>query len=208
MTCKCDHVDTVPLEAFREHVQLHCALCPTNVIDFYVRTAAIELARRSLNMQRDIWIDLQAGVHDYEICLDDVNLHLIRQVCCGEEELHPVTKLQCCPGSGNYYYYEKPNKLLLGRTPQEDCPEGLFVRAIVKPRQDACTLDECYYEDFAETIATGALSRIMIMDKPWRDVQAGGIMRTRWKEFMNAAKVEHTKGGSAGPKFVKIPRFV
>lgn len=208
MSCRCNAVDTVPYSKFRDYVRMHIASAPVNVIDHAVRAAVIEMAKESMQMQRDLYLDVQACVQDYELCVPDMVVHAVREVHFQGAELRAVTSPAPCLPSGTFYH-EPDRGILLGSTPSCDAPEGLYVRVVVHPSPDSCEVDRWVYERHAQSVAEGALSRMFLMkDMSWYDVTAAGIMFRRWKTARNRMKGEQAKHRTSGPTFMKAKRFV
>jgi hypothetical protein len=161
-------------------------------------------------IQRDLWIDVQEGVQDYNLDVpDNYTLHMVREVRRQHNHLLPVARALCHNLGPRQYYFEQPCQIMIGSVPTSDCAEGLYVRAVVIPSQDSCEIDAWMFDRYGEDIAYGALSRAYLMtDAAWYNTRDGGIMMRRWNTSINRIKVEKAKNGVAGPMAIKIPRYV
>jgi hypothetical protein len=184
---------------------------PDNMVEYYVRQAIIDMAYKTLNIQRDYYIDTQCNVCDYELPLEDgFYPHMIRSVELDGRELigvqHPPARGEMFHGN---FYYEQPNRLLVGSVPSSDCDEGLLVRTVVVPSQKTCSVDRWIYDRYLNDIVTGALSHLFLMaGASWYSTTNGGIYLRRWKGMLANMKTERHKGNIAGPTFMKTRRVV
>lgn len=212
MACRCVDTELVPWSYFTDSVTLHAKNVPTDVAEHSIRQAAIEFARVTLSLQRDLYVDMQAGVWDYRLDVpDDYTLHAVRSVqvegCC----LGARTRPPCgpCDMLLGEFYFEKPCSLLVGRTVPCDTQEALLARVVVIPGQQSCGIDKWVYDTWAEDIGNGALSRLLLMkDASWYSTGDAGIMLRRWKNALNRAKGAQAKSHVSGPTFMGRRRFV
>ena len=208
MTCRCEPVEMVPYSAFQDQVRLSIPAAPADVIDFAVRNAVIEMVKESLQMQRDIYVDVQECVCDYEICIPGMVLHAVREVHFHRRELHPITSPTPYVYSGQYYH-EPEKGILIGDQPGYDSEGALYVRAVVHPSRDSCEVDRWVYERHADAVAEGALSRLFGMkDMSWFDRAEAGVAMRRFKTAKNRMKGEQAKHRISGPTFMSARRFV
>jgi hypothetical protein len=67
----------------------------------------------------------------------------------------------------------------------------LAYRLVLKPARDAIGFDTWVLEDYFETIAAGALSRLLsIPQKPWTNLPSAAMYRARFDEGAGKAKGE------------------
>jgi len=206
----CNPNEQVSFDQFLDYVRPYCTECPEELMVQYVRAAAVEFARRTLTLQRDIYVDVQAGVQDYIIDpVDSYSIHMLRQVSFRGRDLKPMQRPPTSYMPCDAYYFERPCKIMLGPVPECDEREALLIRATVIPSQKSCEVDAHVLDYYAEDIATGALSRLMLMpETKWYSTQQGGIMLKRWRNFLNLAKVERAKNDTAGPVYMREQRFI
>lgn len=209
MSCVCAPVNTVPWSAFTDQVRTHVHTAPDDIMEQAVRTAVIEMSQAVMNIQRDVYIDVQEGVQDYHFQLADCYVpHMVRSVCYEGCDLQPNTSPDCHNHPGTFYY-EPPYDLLIGSCPREDKAQALVVRVVVQPGPDSCEVDRWVYDRHSEAVANGALSRLLLMkDADWFDITVAGIMMRRWKTALNRMKGAQAKNRVSGPTFMKTRRFV
>lgn len=208
MSCRVAPTETVPYSQFSDYVRMHVTAIPSAVMEHAIRAACIEMASEGLNMQRDIWVDVQEGVQDYQFEVPGMVIHAVRKVCYGQRELTPVIEPNCDTTPGTFFY-EPPNGLIIGTCPSEDQDECLYIRAVVHPSPDGCEVDRWVYERHAQAIAEGALSRLLLMkDMSWYDVPLAGVMFRRWKTARNRIKGMQAKNRISGPTMMRTKRFI
>jgi hypothetical protein len=208
---RCCSKPCVPLSKFVEYIRPMVVSAPDGVIEQYVRQALIEFAQKTLFFQRDYYIDLQENVSDYTIPIEDgFYPHMIREVSVNGMRLHSVERPPL--DDAQFYgkvYFEKPCRIVVGHCPDEDCTDGLLVRADVVPSQDTCCVDQWIFDTYLGDIAQGALSHLLIMPgAAWFNPQQGGIFLRRWKGVLANIKTTHHKGYNSGPTIIKVKRFV
>jgi hypothetical protein len=183
---------------------------PIDMIKHQVRASIIELVTRTAILTRDVYVDTQCDVGDYDLTLDDgYVIRSIKSVCLGACELRPLTDLPCGDHGPNGYYFERPCQLVVTPKPSSDCQDGITVKAVVAPSHQSCLFDKWLYEYYAEDIATGALSRLMIMKGAnWYDTKQGGIMLRRWKGVLANIKTEKSKNFTSRPTIIQVKRWI
>lgn len=184
MACTAEKVDQVPLEDFVPYVAMYCKGAPDDLIAHNVRLSAIEFCSRTLALERGIFIDAQAEVHDYCIQPDDdcVTVRSIVSVCFEGVEYSPLRSapcVSCCKtpangcgacGRSRSYWVDENRELLIWPAPHCDSDQGIEVRVKYIPGQDCCYLPRFLYNTFAEVIADGATYRLLMMrGAPWYD---------------------------------------
>lgn len=208
MTCRCDPVDTVPLSAFYDEVRMYVSSAPSPVMDIAIRNAIIEMMKETLQMQRDVYIDVQACVQDYELCIPGRTLHAVREVHLHCRNLLPVTSPTPHLPAG-HFYHEPERGILIGDQPACDEAGALYVRAVVVPSRDTCEIDRWVYERHAESVALGAATRLFGMkDMAWYDRREAGVTMRQFKTAKNRMKGEQAKHRISGPTLMKAPRFL
>lgn len=208
MTCRCEPVATVPLSQFYDEVRMYVSSAPAPVMDVAIRNAIIEMMKETLQMQRDLYIDVQDCVRDYEVCVPDMTLHAVREVHLYRRNLLPVTSPTPCLYPGQFYF-EPERGLMIGDQPGCDEEGALYVRAVVVPSRSACEIDTWVYERHAESVALGAATRLFGMkDMSWYDRREAGVTMRQFKTAKNRMKGEQAKHRISGPTMMKAPRFL
>jgi hypothetical protein len=161
---------------------------PEELLMAQARLACIELCRRSGILHDENHIDLQKGVTEYFLTtLCDYQIVRTYEVTMlNQWTFRPTIDKPLRRNGGPFnsvgyygtswwcgpYGFYMPNVDVVQITPatQQDFPLGLRVEFIVMPKQDGCTLDNYLYENFAEGIAAGAISRLKkIKGTNWYD---------------------------------------
>lgn len=214
MACPCPTSlrDTVPLDDFLPYIQPQAPNAPAEMCAHYIRLAAIQLCREAQILKETVYADLQEGVQDYCIEIEQCDLQVIavRRVCAGTI---PLAALRDMPCDGEYvghsYFYEAPSDLLIWPAPSCDIERGLRIDVTLVPGQDACELPRVLYDLWAEALGDGAASRLLLVKgSDWYDPQAAGI---NLKRFMNAkrdAKVRASRNNVSGPIHMRSRRWV
>lgn len=208
-TCKCPSYTGVPWSEMFPVLQMAAMSAPPNIMETALRQSAIEFLSRTGALERDVYIDLQEGVMDYQLHgPDGYRVNFVREVCADGLKLRSAPSIDCQYVNPGMYVFMPPDSLVLGSQPDEDLPDGLLVRASLQPSQDSCAIDDDIYQRYGEIIVEGALSRMLIIpNTPWFSTQSGGIALRRFKSGINRAK--NDKGREyAGPRYMKAPRFV
>lgn len=95
---------------------------------------------------------------------------------------------------------------LIGK-PTEDYPEGLKVTVALKPERDATEVPDFIYEDWAETIASGVLSKLHGMSmKPWAEPQLVTFHYRKYRNGLTRAKSKAHKSRQGQVKTTIKPR--
>lgn len=205
----CKSYDKVQLDEFVPYVAQFVQHAPVDMMKQHIRAAAIELITKTATLTRDLYVPTQDGVADYDLVLeDDYVIRAVEEVCLNGVKIPHREKLDCC-GVSQGYYFDRPCSLLINPTPDSDCKDALLVKVVVAPSHQSCTIDRWIYEYYAEEIATGALSRIMLVKGAnWYDTKQGGIMLRRWKGILAQIKTEKSKNFTTGPTIIKVKRWI
>lgn len=164
--------ETVSLDGFLPELQLEIPELPDDILMNYVRNAAIEFAKRTGVIIRDIEIMLEPCVENYLMeTLDCMVINKVLNVC---RKGHPVVRVptgRCAKvncGGGMVMWWEEPN--LAYFTPAPSVEEYVTVTVSVIPSDDACEVDSILLSTYREDILHGARSRLYaIPRRPWSD---------------------------------------
>lgn len=208
MSCETDKPDMVPLDDFLPYVMHQISGLPAEVAAHHLRLSAIELARHTGILERTIFHTAQEGVGFYELHVGcDEAIMSVRQVivngCCYQPYRELCACLPC-----NHYFYDKQVGLHV-HPAGDDRTRGIEVIAKVVPDQDTCHLDRCLYDVHAETVADGAMARLLaIPGAPWQDLGAQRLYARRFSQGRSAAAKLSGKQNMSGPLMVKKRRVV
>jgi hypothetical protein len=217
MACNTPSFNPVPWDEMLPMVQISAHSAPLNVVEHCLRQAANEFLSKTLALEVDVYVDLQAGVQDYSVQPPDgYRIQQIRQVLVDGVNMGGLSSPPGGhAGSTNHthmpcrsFWFVPPTSILVAFEGTCDSPGGMLVRAAIAPTQDSCFIDRDIYERYGEVISEGALSRILIMpNTAWYNPPSAGIMLRRFQFGVNRAKNDKGREFS-GPKFMRAPRFI
>lgn len=209
MPCSTPSFNPVPWGDMFPAVQISAPATPHNVIEHALRHSAGEFLSRTLALEVDVYVDLQAGVQDYSLTPPDgYRVQQIRQVLVDGVCFNGLSQPPCGDMSCRSFWFVPPTNMLVAYEGRDDLPSGMTVRAAIAPTQSSCYIDRDVFERYGEVISEGALSRILIMpNTAWYNPSSAGIMLRRFQFGVNRAKNDKGREFS-GPKTMKAPRFV
>lgn len=168
---------------------------PPNVALSYIRSAAIEFAKKSGILRRTERIMLQDGLQRYPL------------VDAPEEER--VYRLSSVKRNGCDYPATFDDSTVIFECPigvTQECPEYIEVKYVVIPERSSCGVDELIFDEWHDAIVDGALEQIHLMpQKPWT---SGGASQQRGLKFRMAAGDARRKyfTDRAGTVPARVPR--
>lgn len=210
MSCTPCQTGDLEWDAFIPYIAPYVKGAPDVLMAHNARLAAIEFARETGIVRRELVIDAQAGVADYPLELDDCyTVVAIKAVCIDCKPVHALRDQSCSPRCLRGYKFSAPRDLYLFPAPQEDGCGNISVTAIVIPGQDSCTVDPVLYNEFAELIGDSAASRLLMMKgASWYDQQLATTMLSKAMAAQRKAKLSVAKGRSTEPQFMRGSRFI
>lgn len=183
---------------------------PDVLMGHMARLAAIEFARDTGVITRDIIIDTQAGVSDYPLQADDdYTITGIKGVCVSGRPIKVVRDTACGVDRWRGYRFVAPRDLYIYPAPMEDAQGCVVATVTLIPGQDSCYVDPILYHEFAELIGDGAVSRLlMTRSASWYDPQTSQLFLAKFLAAIRKAKLSQIKQRSAEPQYMKGVRFV
>lgn len=101
-----------------------------------------------------------------------------------------------------------PRTFSLYPIPNETVANSITLRVALKPSRSVDTIDDFIYEDYAETIAHGAISRLCISpDKPYYNEKLAVAREALYRAGLNVARDRALKSFVRVNKQVKIRRI-
>jgi hypothetical protein len=204
MGCVADQIDQVPLDDFVPYCAAYLKGAPDDLIAHNVRLSAIQFVSTTMALERTLYVDAQANVHDY--CLDTedlcVNVRSVASVCMDNRYLQPLAYPPCdecrvspvgsctsgCRSYGRFWLQDNKD-LLIWPAPHCDGDRAIRVRVKTIPGQDCCFLPRFLYDQFAEEISDGAIYRMLMMKgAAWHDSALAGVFLKK-----HASGVSHAK---------------
>lgn len=102
---------------------------------------------------------------------------------------------QTLSGSARYYTQTDTASILMVPRPERDIAGGLVIVLALQPRRSAAAFPAWIADQYAESIAAGALSRLMLMPgREWADAQAGAIHMAHFKSAISGARTTAVGG--------------
>lgn len=211
------------ITSFYPYIVPHVPGCPSLTVDVALRSSLIEFCERSLIVQRDHDpISVIANIADYDFEPPIAN-HLVVKVMRAwykGSSLAPISPDEI--GSPSIYNTSATTTPLTGdpknifqkdeRTftlypiPKEAAKLALTMRVALKPSRSATTVEDSLFEDHAESIAAGALSKLMIqMGKSYSNPQMSAIHLKVFETGINKAKQSSSRGYVRSGLKVRIP---
>jgi hypothetical protein len=210
-------------DAFLRYVLPDVPGCPEISAVAAIRDAAIDFCTKSLVYQETLDpITVIAGVADYDLepptgTLVAKVMHLFYQ----DKELTPVapdlirgatfynSRVEGAQSRGipSGYSLKDPRSVTLMPVPKDTERNAVTVRVALKPTRSSTTVGDVLFEDYAETIAAGALARLMLTPgKAYTNPQLVAENLAIFSQGVNAARQEHSRGHSRANLRVKMVR--
>lgn len=213
MACSCEATDVVPLSEFLPYILPDIGDVPDEIAAHKARLACIEFAARTHQLKRTLFVDEQAGVQNYYLCVPDgytlLSIDYVRNNCRDLPANKAADPFQTQHACSKWYAFDKPNVLYINPTPRCDNPRGIEVRVTVLPGQDTCFVDRCIYDVHAQDVAYGALAKLhMMQPEAWYDPRLAGVYERQWRDALRTAKVREDKKHTADPLIMKATRWV
>lgn len=204
MSCNEFPTRRISWSEFIPYTSLYVKGVPDEIAAHMVRLATIEFTTRTGAIKRTVYIDSQADVADY--CLvpeDDYTIKMVTGVRVNGRRLAPTRQWdECLPSCS--YFYDHPNSLILGSTPSSDGINAIAVNLTLIPGQDTCFVDGSLYDEYAEDIAFGAISRLLLItDVSWYDPQSAGLYQDKFRRALARAKQVVARGNNGEPVFMR-----
>jgi hypothetical protein len=217
----------ITLDTFLTYVLPFVPGCSDPMAIQALRLAATDMCNRTDIVQRVITMDATTGVSAYPIPVPaNMNLNRILSVDWQGKRLSPATPDAVAsdvavrgiaigtasPRTGDpaIYFQALPtdDTFLLYPIPDSTVVGGLTIRASFAPNNAALTVDDVLFDDWVETVAAGALQRLMAMPgQQFTDVHASAINRATFEGGINFARRVKEMGRTAGSQRAAPRRF-
>lgn len=202
----------VAYDAFLPRVLIDAYGCPEIVATQAIRDAVIEFCSRSNFIQRDHDpITVVTGISDYDLEPPAGQL-VVKILKCWFKmtELSPIAP--DFVDSPAFYNSSIPDNAPSIATPlsftqkdertfsiypssKDTVANGLTLRISLKPTRASTTCEDSIFEDYAETIAHGALARLLVSPgKAYMNVAAAGMHGAAFNTGINDARQRASRG--------------
>lgn len=170
----------VTWDKFYEYVLPSVQGCPVSIVNNAIRSACIEFCEKTLIWKQDSIVNDIVEGFDHYLFAPPPNAKVVMpyRVSINGIEVQP-TDLQSLESFmpnwkevtdslPRYYFLVNDDVVRLVGTPTETIPNALTADVALKPTRDAKSCPTFIYDDWAETIAAGALARLHAMKgKVW-----------------------------------------
>lgn len=212
-------------EDFFPYVLPEVAGAAEMVVEQAVRNAVIEFCEKSLVLTRDHDpITVKAGIVDYD--LEPPTGYIVVKVMKAWLENQPLdplapdfvreaavynrlfTSYQSAASTPRAYLQKDERTISIWQVPEKDYKNGLTLRVALKPTRASTDVEDVIFEDYAETIASGALSRLMMSPgKPYTNAELAGAHRLMFQQGINVARSRAVHGQVRSSPSVKLRRI-
>lgn len=196
----------VTWDKFHEYVLPSVQGCPVSMVNSAIRSACIEFCEKTLLWKQDsITNDL---IEDYDLYIfappPNAKVIMPYRVSIDGKEVQP-TDLQTLESFApnwkdlkeefpKYYFMVSDNTIRLVGTPTKTYKDALTADVALKPSREAKQCPTFIFNDWAETIAAGALARLHAMkDKVWALPELVGHYTKAFREGISRARSKSAK---------------
>jgi hypothetical protein len=171
--------------------------CPYPLVEKAVREVlqdfcgASQIVNRAVLATSTTSVDVAYALDNYEIC------EVLRLIIDGEEfkpiRVEPVDVLDELDDieetSKKYWYPVAGGKITL--TPFTVAPTEIRLIVAFKPTMLVDTVEDTFYDDWRDTIASGVKSKLMLMSKKtWSDQNLGAYFKNEYRDGKWAATIK------------------
>lgn len=198
---------------FFEYVIPDVPGCPAITAELAIKNAVIEFCEKSLILQEDHDpVTVAKGIIDYDLepPLAQTLVVKIMKMFYREYPMDPISPDEVLSASLYNRLYpdarpeEGPPKLYTQKNartftvypvPKETERLAITMRVALKPTRAATQVDDIILEEYAETIANGALSRLLLQpQKPYTNANLAAVKDAMFKQGLNVARQRAVRG--------------
>lgn len=216
----------VTWDAFYEYVFPNVQGCPTSIVKHALRSSCIDFCARSFIWKQDsIMNDVVAGLNmytfapptgakvvtPYRVAIKDVLNNKEQELTPYSletlESFMPQWREQTSDYPDKYVLVTDDTIRMIG-TPTKDIPESLNASVVLKPSRDAEDCPTFIYEDWAETIAAGALAKLHASkEKVWAIPELVPYYTKLYRDGVSRARSKASKSGLRESKDILPVQF-
>jgi hypothetical protein len=208
---------------FQSYVMNEVQGCPRPVMDTFIRKFAIRLCEKGQVLRKDASeINITAEERTYALNFTEnlykaISIHYAEYESGQEmsrtseaklKDSEPTWKQLTTSGRPQKGYLTLDNKLHVVPKPTADVDnDPITVTCVVKPVRTATKIDTYVFENYAETIAYGALSELQLMQQQsWYNEKLAEQNARKWRQGLRQARAHALNGydgdesGSAYPQ--------
>lgn len=213
-------------ESFYEYVFPNVQGCPTSIVKHAIKSACIDFCAKTLIWKQDsLANDVLANVNLYTFAaptgskvVTPCRVTLYNDTNDTESDLTPYSMetLESFLPNWRSITSEYPDKfvmvyddtLRLIGTPTKDLTDALSATVVLKPTRDSENCPSFLYEDWAETIAAGALAKLHASkDKVWAMPELVSYYTKLYRDGISRARSKTLKSGLRESKNILPVQF-
>jgi hypothetical protein len=210
--------------AFLDQVLPHVPGCTNEMALLEIKNTIIDFCEKSLILQADHDpVTALEGIMDYD--LEPPKDYLVTKIMkawyMGQElDMESPDEIKTPSvynqnsgylvnrGDPRFLLQKEPRTFSVYPIPDETARLALTLRVALKPTRSASTIDNIIYEEYAETIGHGAVSRLALSPgKPYSDVKLAAARNGLYLAGLNVARDRAQKGNVRQSKHVKMRRI-
>lgn len=181
-------------------VQAHAPNVGVPVMIDALRRAAVKFCRSTRVYREDLdRFAVRADKSSYDVITPPGTLLIVPvlvqyddvDIRATTEDKMPANWRNRTSGTPTRYLFLNPGVITLFPTPAEDLARAVFIRAALQPTLTSSTFPTSLYDRYAQTIAYGALSRLMMMPgKPWTDQASAQYFKGEYDADVADARID------------------
>jgi hypothetical protein len=214
------------LEDFYPFILPEVLGCPEPVVDHALVSTMIDFCEKTLVHQVDLDpITVVRGIIDYELDppINQTLITRVMKVFYKDTELTAVAPddvrvaqlynkyfegVQPQEGTPRMYVQKDPRTISIFPFPQETERLALTLRAALKPTRSATQFDDILYEEYAETIGHGTVSRLAMQSgKTYTDLKLAGLKNVLYTAGVNVARQRASRGSTRANQQVRMRKI-
>jgi len=210
-------------EDFLPYVLMEAPGCPRPVAEEFIRKFAIRLCEKAMILRKTASeINITADERIYSLNFTE-NLYrptgIVNAQYEGGTQMHPENEAmlddqtprwrsQTTSTRPLYYWLTIDNKFAVQQKPTQDIDDDpITVECWVSPVRTATKIDEFVFNNYAETIAYGALSELQLMpQQSWNDPILAQLNSRKWRQGLRNARAESLRGKDGTQKSEVYPK--
>lgn len=183
---------------------------PQNSAEQAVRDTAIDFCERSGVWQFEFSFYLQQGVPDYPIFTPEfTRVFAINWVQIGNNQKRRPQResLRCTCGTFDITV-PNPKTVMIAPAPYVPCETLVAMQLWLAPLQEACELPDMLYQEYSDTIAYGASSRLLMQPKQdYTNMGLAARHTTLYEAGVTRAKNKRVLERTTGPIMMRGAYF-
>lgn len=195
------------------------------VVENAVRNSCIEFCEKSLILTRDHDpITVLAGIVDYDLDPPTgYKVIKVQRAWLDSDELSPLapdlvreaatynrlfSSYQSAPTTPSHFLQKDEATISVWPVPDKKYTNGLTLRVALKPSRASTTIEDVIFENYAETIASGALYRLMASPgKTYTNPELAVAHKSLFEQGINTARARMIHGHVRSNLQVKLRRI-